>query len=134
MDSGKPHWMRRNPGLAWLCFAIATFASGVLTVGSPIVTVISTSAVALLTAIFIQEQLRRGFVWGWLAGLVLSLFGTSFYIALTYGTAQSYETADRNSELFDSISAYTIPGSVILCAIAGVCIYRHLISKDQNAT
>lgn len=115
-------------------FVVATVAAGVLTAGSPIAGVISTAAIALVTAAFLNNKLRRGFVWGWLIGLVLTLFGTSIYINQTYGPAHSYATSDRNGQLFDTISAFTIPGGVILCAIAGICICRHLSIQGQNAT
>jgi hypothetical protein len=115
-------------------FVIATVAVGVLTAGSPIVSVLSTAVIALVTAAFVHNKLRRGFVWGWLIGLVLSLFGTSIFINQTLGPANSYATSERNGQLFDAISAFTIPSGVILCAIAGIWICRQLSIQGQSAT
>ena len=111
------HPMRRTSKYALLGFVVATFVSSALTAGSPVILVVSITAVGVLSALFVGGDLRRGFVWGWLAGLVLSLFGTSFYITQAYGPARSYETSERNSQLFDTLSGYTIPGGVVLCAL-----------------
>ncbi|MCP4773427.1 MAG: hypothetical protein GY880_04235 [Planctomycetaceae bacterium] len=133
-SSGKQHLVRETIGFEIAGFVVATIAAGVLTAGSPIAAVVSTAAIALVTVIFVHNKLRRGFVWGWLIGLVLALFGTSNYIKQTYGPVRSYSTSERNGQLFDTISAFTIPSGVIVCAIAGIFIYRQLSTQRQKAT